>query len=115
GFLDWGLSRVSTHLRDVSYFLTMTVDPEERRRAEADLLRNYLDAVRAAGGSDISFDDAWSAHRVQAAYTVVATFLAFMPSYASGDGVTLGADLRRRSELALEDLDVVEAVKAAVA
>ena len=114
GFLDWGLSRVSTHLRDVSYFLTMTVDPEERRRSERDLLRLYLDALRAAGGVDIGFDEAWAAHRVQAGYTVVATFLAFMPSYA-GDGQALGVALRRHSELALDDLEAVDAIRAAVA
>jgi len=115
GFLDWGLSRVSTPLRDVSYFLTMTVDPEERRRSEHDLLRLYLDALRAAGGADIGFDEAWSVHRVQAGYTVVATFLAFMPSYATGDGQGLGVALRRHSELALDDLEVVDAMRAAVA
>jgi aminoglycoside phosphotransferase (APT) family kinase protein len=114
GFLDWGLSRVSTHLRDVSYFLTMTVDPEERRRSERDLLRLYLDALRTAGGADIAFDEAWAAHRVQAGYTVVATFLAFMPSYA-GDGQALGIALRRHSELALDDLEAVDAIRAAVA
>jgi hypothetical protein len=114
GFLDWGLSRVSTPLRDVSYFLTMSVDPDERRRSERDLLRLYLDALRAAGGADIAFDDAWSVHRVQAGYTVVATFLAFMPSYMAGDGQSLGIALRRRSELALEDLEVVEAMHAAL-
>ena len=115
GFLDWGLSRVSTPLRDVSYFLTMTVDPEERRRSERDLLRLYLDALRAAGGADIGFDEAWSVHRVQAGYTVVATFLAFMPSYASADGRGLGLALRRNAELALEDLEVVDALRTAVA
>jgi hypothetical protein len=114
GFLDWGLSRVSTHLRDVSYFLTMTVDPEERRRSERDLLRLYLDALRIAGGADIAFDEAWATHRVQAGYTVVATFLAFMPSYA-GDGQALGIALRRHSELALDDLEAVDAIRAAVA
>ena len=114
GFLDWGLSRVSTPLRDVSYFLTMAVDPEERRKSERELLRLYLDALRAAGGADIAYDEAWSVHRVQAGYTVVATFLAFMPSYA-GDGQALGIALRRNSELALDDLDVVEAMRAAVA
>lgn len=115
GFLDWGLSRVSTPLRDVSYFLTMTVDPEERRQSEHDLLRLYLDALRAAGGADVAFDEAWSVHRVQAGYTVVATFLSFMPSYAAGDGRGLGIALRRHSELALDDLQVVEAMRVAVA
>ena len=115
GFLDWGLSRVSTPLRDVSYFLTMTVEPEDRRRAETDLLRLYLGALRSAGGPEIAFDDAWAAYRVQAGYTVIATFLAFMPSYATGDGRSLGAALRWRSELALEDLEAVAAIRAAVA
>jgi hypothetical protein len=115
GFLDWGLSRVSTPLRDVSYFLTMTVDPEERRRSERDLLRLYLDALRTAGGADIAFDEAWSVHRVQAGYTVVATFLVFMPSYASDDAQVLGSALRRHSEIALDDLEVVDALRAAVA
>ncbi len=114
GFVDWGLSRVSTHLRDVSYFLTMTVDPVERRRSERELLGLYLDAVRAAGGMQMSLDDAWSVHRVQASYTVVATFLAFMPSYAGPDAQALGLALRTRSELALEDLEVVDALRKAI-
>jgi hypothetical protein len=114
GFLDWGLCRVSTPLHDVSYFLTMTVDPEERRKSERDLLQLYLGALRTAGGVDIAFDEAWFTHRVQAGYTVVATFLAFMPSYA-GDGQALGIALRRRSEMALDDLEVVDALRAAVA
>ena len=115
GFFDWGLSRLSTPLRDVSYFLTMTVDPDDRRAAERDLLRVYLEALRSAGGAEITFDEAWSAYRLQAGYTVIATFLAFMPSYASGDGRSLGAALRKRAELALEDLEAVPALRAAVA
>jgi hypothetical protein len=115
GFFDWGLSRASTALRDVSYFLTMAVDPEERRKSERDLLRLYLTALRTAGGADITFDEAWSVHRVQAGYTVVATFLAFMPSYATSDARDLGVALRKHSELALDDLQVVDAVRAALA
>ena len=114
GFLDWGLSRVSTHLRDVSYFLTMSVDIEERRKHERDLLQGYLDALRAHGGVEISFDDAWAAHRLHASYTVVATFLAYMPSYAASDGVGLGNALLARSDAALADLEVVDAVRAAL-
>ena len=114
GFLDWGLSRVSTPLRDVSYFLTMSVDIDARRQSERALLQLYLDALRTAGGADIAFDDALAVHRVQAGYTVVATFLAFMPSYLEGDGRALGVSLRTRSELALDDLDVVDAMRAAL-
>jgi hypothetical protein len=114
GFLDWGLSRVSTHLRDISYFLTMSVDPDERRKSERDLLRLYLDALVAAGGTTIGFDEAWEVHRVQAGYTVVATFLAFTPTYLASDGQELGIALRERAEQALEDLEVVDALRAAL-
>lgn len=114
GFHDWGLSRESTPLRDVSYLLTMTVDPEERRRSERELIRLYLDALRGAGGPDIPFDEAWTTHRVQAAYTVLATFLAFMPTYLAGDGQVLGVALRTRAEMAVEDLEVVDAVTTAL-
>lgn len=114
GFVDWGLSRTSTHLRDVSYFLTMSVDVEARRAHQRELLQCYCDALRAAGGHDYSFDEAWSAHRLHASYTVVATFLAYMPSYASGDGVALGDDLLMRANAAIDDLDVVGAVTAAL-
>lgn len=114
GFLDWGLSRVSTHLRDVSYFLTMSVDVEARRAHERELLQGYLDALRAAGGTRIAFDDAWAAHRLHASYTVVATFLAYMPSYRAGDGVGLGSALLARADAAVEDLEVVAAVRGAL-
>lgn len=77
-------------------------------------MRLYLGALRAAGGAEISFDDAWLTHRIQAGYTVVATFLVFMPTYLASDAQKLGADLRHRAELALEDLDVVDALRAAL-
>lgn len=115
GFHDWGLSRVSTPMRDVSYFLTMSVDPEKRQQSERSLVRLYLEALRSAGGPSIDFDEAWFAHRVQAGYTVVATFLGFMPSYATAAGRGLGLALRRRAERALDDLEVVDAMRAALA
>ena len=114
GFIDWGLSCVSTHLRDVSYFLTMAVDIEERRANERALLETYLRALREAGGTEIPFDEAWQAHRLHASYTVIASFLSYMPSYAAGDGVELGNALRARANAALEDLDVVGAVRSAL-
>ena len=113
GFHDWGLCRTSTPMRDVSYFLTMSVDPDERRANERDLLRTYVDALAAAGGPAITEDEAWQQHRIQASYTVVASFLSFMPSYAGAgeESRTLGSALTSRAEQAIDDLDVVEAIK----
>ena len=113
GFIDWGLSRESTPLRDASYFLTMSVDIEARRANERALLGGYLDALRVSGGPAIGFDDAWAVYRQQASYTVIATFLSFMPSYAASDGRALSHDLLARANAAIEDLDVVAAIDAA--
>ena len=44
----------------------------------------------------------------------MATFLAYMPSYAASDGVGLGNALLARCDAALADLDVVDAVRAAL-
>ena len=114
GFLDWGLSKTSTHLRDVSYFLTMSVDVEARRANERALLETYLGALASAGGAKIDLERAWQTHRLQASYTVIATFLAYMPSYADSDGVELSEGLLRHANAAIEDLEVVDALRGAL-
>lgn len=114
GFLDWGLSKTSTHLRDVSYFLTMSVDVEARRANERALLETYLGALASAGGTPIDLEHAWQTHRLQASYTVIATFLAYMPSYADSDGVALSDGLLRHANAAIEDLEVVDALRSAL-
>jgi aminoglycoside phosphotransferase (APT) family kinase protein len=73
GFLDWGIINVNTPMRDVSYFLTMGMSIDDRRVHERDLLRRYLEVRKSLGGSEISFDEAWLAHRVHGAYTVAAS------------------------------------------
>jgi hypothetical protein len=114
GFHDWGLAREGSPLRDVGYLLVMTVDAEERRRHEEQLLRHYLDAFASAGGVRIPFDQAWASYRLQTAYTVLATFLVFMPTYMTPEAQLLGASLRSRTEMALDDLEVVDALQRAL-
>jgi hypothetical protein len=92
----------------------MTVGIDDRRAAQASLIRDYLPALRASGGPDIAFTDAWEAHRIQASYTVVATFLGYTASYRRSDGRGLGTSLVERANAALDDLDVVAAVRAAL-
>ena len=59
GFLDWGVIKVSTPLRDVSYFLTMAMAIDDRREHERDLLRHYLEIWNSRSGIEIGFDQAW--------------------------------------------------------
>ena len=112
GFLDWGLINVSSPMRDVSYFLNMSLDIDDRRTSEVGLIRHYLDARRGFGGIDLSFDDAWLAHRVHAAYTVPACcqIVAF-PENISAARRTFSNAFLARAEAAIDDLDARGALR----
>ncbi|MCA9504646.1 MAG: phosphotransferase [Myxococcales bacterium] len=107
GFLDWGMLCVYPAMRDVSFFLTMGMDALERKRCERDLVRHYVDTRRALGGSPLSFDDAWTAHRLHAAYTVIASFLTMVPPYDAESRRVFTEAFRARSIASLDDLDSV--------
>jgi aminoglycoside phosphotransferase (APT) family kinase protein len=106
GFFDWGLIQVTTPLRDVSYFLAMALSVDDRRRHERELLRHYLEARARLGGARIGFDEAWLAHRVHAAYTVVAScqIVTFPDGIGEERRVFADAFLARASA-AVEDLE----------
>ncbi len=114
GFLDWGIINVSTPLRDVSYFLNMSLSVEDRRRHERDLLRHYLDAWTAGGGAAVSFDEAWLTHRLHAAYTVPACcqIVAFPENVTERRRIFAEAFLAR-AEAALADLEARAALRQA--
>lgn len=114
GFLDWGMLCVYTAMRDVSFFLTMGMDSGDRGRQERALIRHYVDVRRALGGVELSFDDAWMAHRLHAAYTVIASFLTLVPPYNSESRRVFTDAFRARATAALDDLDSVEAVRSAL-
>jgi aminoglycoside phosphotransferase (APT) family kinase protein len=114
GFLDWGMTTIGSPLKDVSYLLTMGVEPEDRRRMQKDLLQHYLDVRRSLGGTPISFDDAWAAHRVLAGYNVLASFLGLTPPYNAPERHLFSSSFRERAMLSLEDLETVEAIRAVV-
>jgi hypothetical protein len=113
GFLDWGMAKIGTPLRDVSFFLTMGVESEDRRRDQRAWIQHYLGVRRALGGSEIAFDDAWRAHRLHAAYTVIASFLSLVPPYNTEARRMFTSNFRARAMAALDDLDSVGALREA--
>jgi hypothetical protein len=114
GFLDWGIVSVDAVLRDASYFLCMALSVEDRRRCERDLLRHYLGALRAGGGTAIGFDAAWRAHRVHAAYTVVASCqVAADPDAGNEARRAFAAAFLARAEAAVADLESGAALREA--
>ena len=114
GFLDWGLLCVFPVVRDVSFFLTMGMDPDARRREERALIRHYVDVRRALGGEPRSCEDAGEAQRLHAASTVSASFLTLVPPYDTESRRVFTTAFRARASAALDDLDTVAALRSAL-
>jgi hypothetical protein len=114
GFLDWGVINVTTPLRDASYFINMAMQPQDRRAHERDLLRHYLAARDALGGTPIGWDDAWRAHRLHALYCVVAACqIVTFPADAPPARRVFADAFLARVEAAISDLDALDALRAA--
>jgi aminoglycoside phosphotransferase (APT) family kinase protein len=112
GFLDWGIINVNTPMRDISYFMTMAMSIEDRRTHERDLLRLYLDVRRAAGVSEITFDDAWRAHRIHAAYNVPASCqVVRFPADVSEARRIFAEAFLARAQASLDDLEARAALR----
>ena len=112
GFLDWGIINLNTPLRDVSYFMNMSMDINDRRARQEELLRHYLAARVALGGAPISFDDAWTAHRLHAAYCVPASCqVVTFPDTATARRRVFAAAFLARAEAAIEDLEAIAALR----
>jgi hypothetical protein len=112
GFLDWGIINVNTPMRDISYFLTMAMSIDDRRAHERELLRLYLDLRRAAGATEITFDDAWRAHRIHAAYNVTASCQVVMfPEEISESRRVFADAFLARAQASLDDLDARAALR----
>lgn len=62
-FVDWQLVQRGPWYLDVGYHLSSALPVPERRRAEGDLLRHYLDCLTARGVDAPSIDEAWEGFR----------------------------------------------------
>ena len=112
GFLDWGLVTQSTPLRDACYFLTMALSVEDRRAHERRLLQHYVDVFAAGDGVSFDPDEAWQTYRVQASYLVPACCqIVTFPEKVGEKRRVFAEAFLRRSEAALEDLEVRAALR----
>jgi len=115
GFYDWGMINVGSPMREVSYFLNMAMQIDDRRAHERDLLREYLGVRRALGASDITWDRAWHAHRLQSAYCVPASCqVVTFPDGISEERRVFADAFLARAEAAVNDLEAAAAVREAL-
>jgi hypothetical protein len=73
GYLDWATIMHGHWAFDVSYLIVGSQSVENRRALEKEQIAFYLDALAAAGGERIAFDDAWLAYRQHAMWMFMTT------------------------------------------
>jgi hypothetical protein len=61
--VDWQSITVGSPLGDVAYFLGAGLLPEDRRRCEEGIVREYHERIRAAGMRDYGWSDCWRDYR----------------------------------------------------
>ncbi len=68
GFYDWQLVRTGHWSHDVGYFLVSSLDIDDRRRHEKELLGNYLDGLGRGGVAPPAMEHAWARYRATPAF-----------------------------------------------
>ncbi|MBW2242718.1 MAG: phosphotransferase [Deltaproteobacteria bacterium] len=61
--VDWQTITLGSPLADVAYFIGAGLLPEDRRKIERDLVREYHAALGLAGVSDYAWNDCWEDYR----------------------------------------------------
>lgn len=112
GFLDWGIISVGTPVRDLSYFLIMSLSTDDRRNHQEHLIKHYLDILNSGNTISIDFDTAWHGHQLHAAYGVPACCqIITFPEDATDQRKVFANAFLARAQEAIDDLDVVSAIK----
>jgi Phosphotransferase enzyme family len=62
-FIDWQAVCAAPALDDVTYFIGGALTVDDRRAHEHDLITHYLNALAAAGGPTLNFDEVWLDYR----------------------------------------------------
>jgi len=101
-FLDWQMVRAGQWARDVAYFCTLALDPDDRRSGEDLLLDRYRRRLHAAGGPDLDAEEARDAYRRHAAYALEATIVTLAIGAAPRDATDAWL---ARATAAVDDLD----------
>lgn len=107
-WLDWQLIRKGRPWRDLAWFLIGALRVEDRRNAEQDLIRHYIDALVARGIADVpDFDHIWHEYRHWPVYGLVA-WMGTDEAWQEGDAVLAGLERFAAASEDLETLSLLE-------
>tara|TARA_R110002049_G_scaffold21045_17_gene77430 strand:- start:2743 stop:3810 length:1068 start_codon:yes stop_codon:yes gene_type:complete len=72
--VDWQTTSESSPVTDLAYFMGGSVETDDRRRWEQDLVREYSEVLRGMG-VDMGFEACWDQYRQQAMHGLLITIL----------------------------------------
>jgi aminoglycoside phosphotransferase (APT) family kinase protein len=109
GFVDWQVLRRGLGLRDLAYFLTVSLPTERRRAEERHLLDLYLDELPRHGGPLLDRAESWRRYRLLVAYPFVAA--AFTRAAGGLQAEEIAGSGLQRAGAAMEDLGTMDEVR----
>ena len=112
GLLDWQVVRRGHPARDLAYTMILGMPTDDRRAVERDLLDTYRQALAAGGGPTFDADELFTRYRQAALHPYVSALTTAGLGGMQDDDVALEG--LRRAVAALEDLDTVGALRAAL-
>lgn len=109
GFLDWQVVRKGHGLRDVAYFLVLSVDGDTRRANQEDYIGAYVEELASRGGARLTVDEAFLRYRREASYAWIAAVVT--TGLGGLQAAAIAATGLRRAAAAVDDLETVAAVR----
>lgn len=103
--VDWQTVTLGPGAADVSYFLGGSVDTEDRRRHEFDLLAHYLEVARAHGLQGYGSDQLWHDYRRHAYSGLVMAVGAAMMVERTDRGDDMFLTMAERHAAHVEDME----------
>ncbi|MGH7806211.1 MAG: hypothetical protein ACREQJ_17825, partial [Candidatus Binatia bacterium] len=111
GLCDWGCVMKGNGARDFAYAVSATLEVQDRRAWERDLLALYLDRLRAAGGESVTFEVGFRRYRQQlfAALLMWTPTLCHSPLLPDMQPEAVATEMIHRISTAIGDLDALDA------
>jgi hypothetical protein len=103
--VDWQTVTLGPGAADVSYFLGGSVEMDDRRQHEVDLLHEYHGALRAGGVDTYGWDELWRDYRRHAYDGLVMAVGAAMMVARTDRGDDMFMAMARRAAAHAEDMD----------
>jgi hypothetical protein len=109
--LDWQSVTLGPGVLDVGYFIGAGLPEELRRKHEKDLLRRWLEALKAYGVKDYGWDQAWDAYRHYLLQGVFTAIFASVGTKQTERGDAMFMTMARRHCAQALDLGSLEMLK----